>query len=459
MVLRLRPQSQGRDQIRDPLSPSSSPRAAEVLGGAVAAAGTRTATEARVSAHRYGASPRGGESPSRCGKVDADRTTRMTAAEQIIRILCRLLPPGLRDWGEAVAQEAASIDKPTAALGFALSCGAWVVREALGHALRSALTPALVEPADLSTGRLSWRSRHAALTCAIAATGLGLVFLAAAGAPAPYLILNLTALIAGLIIVLPFRRRDPVTTPFVGVVAIAVGLTLLLTATFGTPASDARRWLTLGGLVIQPSLIGLPFVLVAFARFRDRMTTAGLVLAAVALALQPDRAMAGAMVAGLAVVTFIKRDRMALLALSIALACFIVTTMRPVSVPTTSFVDGLFRTAPSTSMIAGLAAWVGVPVLLLPPILALRRGQNDLAPHVAFGATWLALVVAALFADDPVPVVAYGGSAIVGYVWSILALPADSTQSKRAAMTPPSESSTRDTDRPGHPSQDAAVPF
>lgn len=416
----------------------------------MAAAGTRTATEARVSAHRLGASPRGGESPIRCGKVDADRTTRMTAAEQIIRILCRLLPPALRDWGEAVAQEAASIDKPAAALGFALSCGAWVVREALGHALRSALTPALVEPTDLAMGQPSWRSRHAALTCAIAATGLGLVFLAAAGAPTPYLILNLTALIAGLIIVLPFCRSDPVTTPFVGVVAIAVGLILLLTAAFGDPASDARRWLSLGGLVIQPSVIGLPFVLVAFARSRDKMTTAGLILAAVALALQPDRAMAGAMVAGLGVVAFMKRDRMTLLPLSVALACFIVTTMRPVAVPATSYMDGLLRTAPSTSLIAGLAAWVGVAVLLLPPILALRRGQNDLVPHATFGATWLALIVAALSTDDPIPVVAYGGSAIVGYVWSILALPADSTQSKRAAMTSPPESrnSARDKDRP-----------
>jgi hypothetical protein len=380
----------------------------------------------------------------------------MTAAEQIIRFICRLLPPDLRDWGEAVAQEAASIEKQGAAMAFALSCGAWVVREALGHALRSVLTSAGVDPADLATRRPSWSSRETALTCAIAATGLGLVFLAKAGAPASYLILNLTALIAGLIIVLPFRRRDPVTRPFVGVVAIAVGLILLLTVAFGDEASDARRWLSLGGVVFQPGLIGLPFLLVAFARSRDRMTTAGLMLGTVALALQPDRAMAGAMVAGIGVAALMKRDRMALLALSFALAGYIVTTVRSDALPATPFVDGVFRTAASTGLIAGLAVGGGVAVLLLPPILGLRRNRETAAAHAAFGTTWLALIAAALFGDYPVPVVAYGGSAIVGYVWSILALPVEASPAEqRAHMISPHSSMTidHDADRFGHPSQ------
>lgn len=240
-----------------------------------------------------------------------------------------------------------------------------------------------------------------------------------------------------------------------------MGLILLLTATFGDPASAARRWLTLGDLVIQPSLIGLPFVLVAFSRSRDGMTTAGLIMAAIALALQPDPSMAGAMVVALGVVAVMKRDRMALLALSVALACFILSTIRPVAAPATSFMDSLFRTASSTSPMAGLAEWVGVAVLLLPPLLALRRGQTDLAPHTAFGATWLALVVASLFTDDPLPVIAYGGSAIVGYVWSILGLPADASRSKRAPVSGPSgcETLACDTDRSGHPSQAAVVPL
>lgn len=380
----------------------------------------------------------------------------MTAAERIIRAICRLLPPGLRDWGEAMAQEAASIEKPGEAMAFAFSCGTWVVREALDQALRSALTPGRNDPSELAGRRSSWGFREAALSCAVAATGLGLVYLAEVGAPARYLILNLTALVAGLIIVVPFRRRDPVTRPFVGVVAIAVGLILLLTAVFGDEASDARRWLSLGGVVFQPSLIGLPFLLVAFARSRDILTTTGLILAAIALALQPDRAMAGAMVASIGVAALMKRDRMALLALSVALACFLVTTVWPDAVPATPFVDGMLRTAPSTSLIAGLAVWGGVAVVLLPPILGLRRRRETAAAHAAFGATWLALIAAAYFGHYPVPVVAYGGSAIVGYIWSILALPAEiSLADQRASMIRPHSPMAIDhgADRCGQPSR------
>lgn len=46
----------------------------------------------------------------------------MTAAEWIVRRICRLLPPRLTDWGEAMAQEAASIERPSAALIFAVGC-------------------------------------------------------------------------------------------------------------------------------------------------------------------------------------------------------------------------------------------------------------------------------------------------------------------------------------------------
>lgn len=383
----------------------------------------------------------------------------MTAAERIVRSVCRLLPPGLRDWGEAMAQEAASIARPAAAMAFALSCAVWVVRQALGHALRSALTQTGTDPAELAIRRTPWGSRKVALSCAIAATGFGLVSLAAAGAPARHLVLNLTALIAGLILVVPFRRHDPVTTPFVGVVAIVVGLILLLTALLGDAASDARRWLSFGDVALQPSLIGLPFLLVAFARSRDITTTTGLILGAIALGLQPDRAMAGAMVAAIGVAALMKRDRMALLALSVAVACFIVTTVRPDAVPATSLADGVFRMASSTRFIAGVAVWGGVVVLLLPLILGLSRSRETAAAHAAFGATWLALIVAALFTDDPVPVVAYGGSAIVGYIWSIVALPAEASRAEQRRRQPGSLMTIDDdADRSGHPQVKAARP-
>lgn len=360
----------------------------------------------------------------------------MTLAERVVRFACRLLPPALRDWGEAMAQEAASIERPGAAIAFALGCAAWAVRQALGHTLRSVLIPAAGGPTAFAVRRTRWGARAAALSCAVAATGAGLVFLAETGAPAQYLVLNLGALLAGLMLIAPFRRHDPVATPFSGIVAIGVGLILVLTAVLGDQASEVRRWLSLGEVALQPSLIGLPFLLVAFARSRDLMTTAGLVLGAIALGLQPDRAMAGAMVAAISVTTLMTRDCRALPALSAALAGFVATTLQPDPAPATAFVDGVFGLASSTSVTAGVAVWGGAAVLLLPLVLGRGRSREAAAAHAAFGATWSALIFAALFADYPAPVVAHGGSAIVGYIWAILALPPEISRAEPRAPLP-----------------------
>jgi len=344
----------------------------------------------------------------------------MTAAEWIVRRICRLLPPRLTDWGEAMAQEAASIERPSAALIFAVGCVAWVIRQALGQALQSALTP------SKATSDQPSRSRTTALACAIAATGLGLVYLAVVGAPMRHLTLNATALIAGLILALPFRRRDPVSPPFIGVISIALGIGLLLTAALGDEASGARRWISLGDVVLQPSLIGLPFLLVAFARTRNILTATGVILAVVALAWQPDAAMVGAAVAALGAATLTRRDRPSLIVLAVASACFLVALARPNAVPAAQFVDGVFRTASAAGGVASLAVWIGALLLLLPSLSGLRRDREAAAAHTAFGATWLAIMAAALFGDYPTPVVAYGGSAIVGYLLSTLALPRES---------------------------------
>lgn len=344
----------------------------------------------------------------------------MTAAEWMVRRICRLLPPRLADWGEAMAQEAALIERPGAALIFAVGCVAWVIRQALWRALQSALTPKESPPGQPS------RSRATALACAIAAAGLGLVYLTAAGAPMRHLTLNAAALIAGLIIVLPLRRHDPVAHPFIGAFSIALGLVLLLTAALGGEASGARRWMSLGDVVLQPSLIGLPFLLVGFARTRNILTATGVILAAAALACQPDAAMAGATVAALAAAALTKRDKISLAVLTAVSACFVVTLMRPSEAPAAQFVDGVFRTALSTGSLAGLAVWLGALLLLLPSLLGLARDREAVAAQAAFGATWLAIMAAAFAGNYPTPVVAYGGSAIVGYLLSTLALPRES---------------------------------
>jgi cell division protein FtsW (lipid II flippase) len=269
----------------------------------------------------------------------------------------------------------------------------------------------------------AWRGRGLALVCAIAATVLGLVYLGAAGAPDRMLTMNLAALVAGLVVALPFFRHEPVQPPVAGIVAVSIGAALLLTALLGDEASGARRWISIAGIVLQPGLVLLPLLITAVARSRDALTAVGVVIAAVALALQPDRGMAGVLVAGLAAVVLVTRDRLGLFCLMVSIAGFAITWLRPDVVPATPFVDRVFRTAFSTGAVSGAAVWGGAVLLLVPAALGVVRDRSHRAIHAAFGATWLAIIVAAVVGDYPTPLVAYGGSSIVGYILASVGLP------------------------------------
>ncbi len=273
------------------------------------------------------------------------------------------------------------------------------------------------------TGRNGWRLRDLTTACGAVATGMGLIYLSAAGASAQLLTMNAAALVAGLVLVLSLRGREPMDRPFVGPVTIAMGAILVLTAALGDEASGARRWASVGQVVLQPSLILLPLLIVGFARSRNVLTATGVVLAVVALAWQPDRAMAATLAAGIGAVALMNRERLAVGLTGVALIGLMVACLQPDVVPPTPFVDRVYRTALSTNLIAGIAVWLGTAILLAPALLGLARDGANKVLYAAFGATWLTVVCAAIAGDYPTPLVGYGGSAIVGYLLSTLALP------------------------------------
>lgn len=349
----------------------------------------------------------------------------MTIAERIVRLCQSWTPARLRHWTEAMAREAAEIDRPGPAVLFAVGCAVWAAKVGLMYAFQRALSPDGAETQGEAGMRVEdlWRGRGLALICATGATVLGLVYLSSTGAPLRMLTMNLAALVAGFIVVLPLLGRDQVQRPLAGVLAVAIGLALLLTATLGHEATGARRWISIGGIVLQPSLILLPLLITVFARSRDALTTLGVGLAAVALALQPDRAMAGALVAGLAAVVLVSRDRLGLVCLIASIAGFAATWLRPDVVPAIPFVDRVFRTAFSAGAASGAAVWSGAVLLILPAVVGFVGDRSHRAVHAAFGATWAAIIIAAIVADYPTPLVAYSGSSIVGYILATVCLP------------------------------------
>jgi hypothetical protein len=323
-----------------------------------------------------------------------------------------LLPAALKPWGRAMRHEVAAIERGSAAFLFALGC--------LGVALRAAAFDA---PGDRRTMNMTDQPRRLTAICAIAATGLGMAYMAAGGAPLRYFVINAGALalaFATLAAAAPLIRSARISA---GGVNLMLGAVLLLLTLFGLRVDGATRWISLAGLSIQPSLIVLPMLAIGFARSRDALSLAGIGLAALALALQPDRAMSGALAAGMAALMLVRPEREVLIALTAAAGGFAATLLQADSQGAMPFVDQILYTSFAVHPLAGLAVLLGSILLIVPAAVGCLTDSAHRETHATSGALWFAAIAAAAIGNYPTPLVGYGGSAIIGYMLCLLVLP------------------------------------
>lgn len=356
---------------------------------------------------------------------------RRGLADLVCRALQATLPPSLHSWGWAVRCETAGIPDDTKALLFALDSACGLIPRAVASHLLQPFASLTGKGAPFSEGSvpmtmidaLMRRPRALGIVCAVGAVVLGLAHMVIADAPTHYLGVNVGALAIGLTMLALLGRTLPLGRQWMGGATIAMAGALLATALVGTEVEGISRWVRLGGFAIQPSLILLPVMIVAFARSRSVATTAGVVLAVAAIALQPDRAMAGMLVLGLGTLAIICRDRHSIVALIASIAGFAVTLARADSLPAVPHVEQVLYSSFDLHVGAGLAVLGGSMLLLVPAIVGWRRDADNRATHAAFGAVWFAAILAAALGNYPTPIVGYGGSAIIGYALSLLALP------------------------------------
>lgn len=337
------------------------------------------------------------------------------------RALQATLPASLQSWGWAIRSEAASIPDDTKALLFTL--------DSLSGLMPRAVASYLLQPFSEGSATMNIldaatrRPRAVGIVCAIGAVVLGVAYMSVAGAPMRYLGINAGALVIGLTMLALFSRTEAASRRWTGGAIMAMAGALLATALLGFEVEGAARWVNLGGLAIQPSLILLPVMLVAFGRKRGVLATAGIIVAAGAMALQPDRAMAGMLALCLATLAVIRPDRHVVMALAASLAAFAATLARADTLPSAPYVDQILYSSFNVHAGAGLAIWGGLALLLVPAIVGWSRDTEDRATYAAFGAVWFAAIMAAALGNYPTPVVGYGGSAIIGYALSLLAMP------------------------------------
>jgi cell division protein FtsW (lipid II flippase) len=257
-----------------------------------------------------------------------------------------------------------------------------------------------------------------AVLCGAISVALGAIYMFAADAPRLYLIVNAAAFAVGTIAALLMRQASPPRGRSADAVIIAAGLVLVVTALFGVHVDGATRWIRLAGQSVQPGLILLPLTMMLFAQNRSWGASIGLAVAAVGLGMQPDRAMAGTLVAGLAALYGYRREPPVIFALTAGVAAFVTTLLRSDVVPPVLFVEQVVRSAFVFHALTGLAVVAGVATMLVPAAVGVRAANTGRELSAVFGATWLAVIVFALIGNYPTPLVGYGSSAILGYCLS-----------------------------------------
>ncbi|OWK31022.1 hypothetical protein [Sphingomonas dokdonensis] len=380
---------------------------------------------------------------------------RRGLADLTCRALQAILPPSLQSWGWAIRCETANIPDDTKALLFAIQGLCGLMPRAIASHLLQPFASLFGEGTPLPGGSTTMsivqatmcRPRTIGIACAIAAVALGIVYLAIAGAPMRYLGVNAGALVIGLTMLALLGGSPAADQRWMGAAIVAAAGTLLATAFLGADVDGAARWVRLGGLAVQPSLILVPVMLVAFSRCHDVLATAGIVAAAAAMALQPDRAMAGMLALCLAARAITDRDRHAIAALAAGVASFAATLARADTLPATPYVDQILYSSFQVHGGAGLAVWGGLALLLLPAVIGWRRDAENRATYVAFGMVWLAAMLAAGLGNYPTPIVGYGGSAIIGYALSLLALPKLASAGASAVSRTPDATDSTQRDR------------
>ncbi len=335
-------------------------------------------------------------------------------------LLRHVYPKSQSGWVRAMRTEIDRIEGDGAALGFALGCLWGGCREAVAERLSSMFEG--IETMFEAMGKLR-QPRNLGVACALAAVCLGIAYMAAAGAPAGYLAVNGAAFVLGIVALKGFAGAASQTERLTSPLLVLLGFCLLGTAMFGASADGVSRWIRIGPLSVQLSFVVLPLMIVAFARRPNAIGTVGIAIAAVALALQPDRAMAGVLAFAMALLAALRPGRNSIAAFAVSFVAFAASLARPDPAPTVPFVDQIFYTAFDVHMLAGAAIVLGSLLLLVPSVWGWRFDPARGHVYLVFGAVWLGCVAAAALGNYPTPVVGYGGSAILGYLLSLAYLP------------------------------------
>ena len=261
-------------------------------------------------------------------------------------------------------------------------------------------------------------ARRSAIIASIFAVLAGGIYMSLAKAPNHMVAVNAAALAVAVLVIKFLVVKTENLLPFFCIVSAAL---LLTTACAGTSLGGVYRWFQIGPLQVQPAMLLLAAAVTAFICRPTNLSTIAMILISISLALQPDRAMAGAMTLSLMTIAILMKKQSLVLAAAMSLAAFAVTLWRPDNLPAVEFVEAVYRSSFLFNPAIGVLISIASLALFWPMVMAALNASKSEVRMAAIGniMIWAGVMVAAIFGNYPTPLVGYGASAIVGYALSI----------------------------------------
>ena len=348
------------------------------------------------------------------------RNSTVALAKLFARI-GHVLPREHAQWLDAIASELHQIVDDRAALAFALSgysgVAGMIVTAQFASLLSqfkwlSALAGSLVV---LMGCGLMWRNDvpKTVVLMQIGALGVALVFMVIASSVTRSFNLHRT------------RTQPDTPEDHISLCVLSAGVLILYTAIEGQAANGVSRWLSIGGtgISIQPSVMLMPAMLIAASILRNALATIGVALAFLGLAFQGDAllAFASAMAIAISLLAAQRTYWLTFVLLAYALLCCVVALRNAVTLFPVAHVDQALQSAFAWTPFAGFAVLVMAILTILPP-------QKNLARHIRkntavqiHAAVWGTLIAASALGVQatPLPLLSFGGSAIIGFFLSL----------------------------------------
>lgn len=235
---------------------------------------------------------------------------------------------------------------------------------------------------------------------------IGIANMAAGRAPPHYMAINAIALVVAVAAIhfAPALKTGRVT---IALSAAAI-LALIAPLLFGPDLEGVSRWIGTGPVQLHSGMLVIPTLVALLPRLKSGPALVAMALACIAIAMQPDRASAIALLSGTWAALFTNRSASNTIQLLFASVAVCVIFVRPDAMQPVAFVENVLSDAWLQNPLLAVAIAASLAAALILPAM----GNRQLVPVEA---TIAGFAIASLLGAYPTPLIGYGAAAILGF--------------------------------------------